>query len=69
MRASGSSDRLPHTRQLSWGLSLITSHPAHSTACCSLTAFTSILIPLSIMLAVVRGAPFSPEPWIPPPSP
>src|SRR5215469_552953 len=33
------SDRLPQTMQTSCGLSLTTSHSAHSTAYCSATAF------------------------------
>jgi len=32
------SERLPQTKQVSWGLSLTTSHSAHRTAFCSTTA-------------------------------
>jgi hypothetical protein len=36
-RAMLTSERLPQTRQVSWGLSLTTSHSAHKTAFCSAT--------------------------------
>jgi hypothetical protein len=38
MRAMLKSDRLPQTRHVSFGLSLTTSHSAHSTAFCNATA-------------------------------
>src|SRR5258708_5412896 len=62
MRAMLNSERLPHTRHRSFGLSLTTSHSAHKTALCSATALRTR--PLSGTLPTVKSFITEPHPTL-----